>query len=552
MLNIIKQCFPNPNEDKLNLDIMEHRTEKPLEEYIVNCFKSITSSLTEITMTSYKFVDDVQSVNMTDYERTRSNRQADKDQKYTYISDSRVGELTMYFKVDLSDNPLANGHDQTLYYTVRLLIPIEDEFGRIYLKGNNYPIQYQLTERTTYVTPGALVCKALMGIKLYKHKIECRDYKGDLYTMNSWRSNMFSGTANTLYFFFESYGWYDTLEFFDIGEVVDLYDGEERDDDKYVYLDIKPPLYLRVRKAALQSAYIQGMVGTIVTATQKMTKEEILDKKTWVAKIGSTKRNAPKESWGELGGRYRILFNRMLDESSIEAYQLTDYNKKDILHIIRWMIQENDPLRAKDNMNILNKRLRRHERTASMMNGVISERIKKFVNTSVKTWDRLVKKYNDFFAYRGSEVITQIHKSGLAKYDDCVNDMDVFKRFKITMKGPNAIGNKNSRNISAKQRDLDASHIGIISLDFCSASEPGLTNYVNPLTETNGLYFKDSPPEPETFAYDRWRESLSVEEHPNGDGTATVAIEFTDPVLFNNILDVVDNIHIRQKPRNHE
>ena len=217
------------------------------------------------------------------------------------------------------------------------------------------------------------------------------------------------------------------------------------------------------------------------------------------------------------------------------------------------MIQENDPLRAKDNMNILNKRLRRHERTASMMNGVISERIKKFVNTSVKTWDRLVKKYNDFFAYRGNEVITQIHKSGLAKYDDCVNDMDVFKRFKITLKGPNAIGNKNSRNISAKQRDLDASHIGIISLDFCSASEPGLTNYVNPLTETDGLYFKDSPPEPETFAWDRWKESMSVTEHPNGDGTATVVMECIDPVKFNNIREVVDNIHIRRiEPRDDE
>lgn len=557
MIHRIKEAFPNPNDSKLNLDIMEHRKEKPLEEYVVNSFKSISTSLKEITLIDHSFVDDVDKVNLSSYERTRSNRQTDIEQKYTSINKSHVGELTMRFKVDLQGNHLVpSDKEPYLYYTVRLLIPIADEYGRLFLKGVRYPMQYQLTERSTYVTPGALVTKALMGIKLSKEKVDVRDHLDNLYTLNSWNVNMFNGVANALYFFFAQMGWSDTLEFFNLGDVIFATEEDDRDPD-FTYFKIDPPLYLKVRNSMLYSplqSYIQGIVGTIISACGgKMTMDELTDKATWVAKIGATKRNAPKESRCELGLRYRILFNRMLDESSIESYELTEYNKKDILHIIRWMIQENGPLRSKDNLDIMWKRLRRYEYMGSMINGVISERIKKFVNTTAKTWERLIKKYDDFFSYKGNEVISRIHKSGLAKWDDCVNDLDVFNRFKVTMKGPNAIGNKNPRNISAKQRALHPSHIGIIGLDVCSTSDPGLTNYINPLCETDGLYFKGRPPEPETFLWD-WYDIVhgtQITETPNNDGTSTVAIQIVDPVKLNNIRDIADDIHIcyRTDPR---
>ena len=107
----------------------------------------------------------------------------------------------------------------------------------------------------------------------------------------------------------------------------------------------------------------------------------------------------------------------MLDDSSIDAYELTMYNKKDILHIIRWMIQEYGPLREKDNLDILNKRPRRNEVIASLVNGVISDKIKRFVNTSVKTEERLIDAYGALFTYKGTEVISKMHRSGLAKWE---------------------------------------------------------------------------------------------------------------------------------------
>lgn len=540
MIHRIKRDFPNPDNDKFNMDLMEHRGEKPLQEFIVNCFKSIHSTLEEIELINWTFVTDVDKVSQSNYERTRSNRAADKEQKYTYTSYSRLGELTMKFKVDLKDNPLAT-KKKVLYYTVRELIPIEID-GCYFLNGTRYPIQYQLTERSTYVTSGALVCKALMGIKLSKDKVQVRDHQDNLYILNKWGVNMFNGVANVAYFFLSHMGWYDFLHFFQIHKLVNL-TMEETRDPNYTYFKINPPLFLKVDSRFLSNRYVMTLVGTILAAMPPhVTYEEILDKKTWVARVGSTKKNSPKESHYELGTRYRKLFNRMLDDSSIEAYELTDYNKKDILHILRWMIQENAPLHEKDNLNILNKRPRRNEVIASLVNGVISEKIKKFVNTSVKTEEKLHDEYNKLFSYKGTEVLSKMHRSGLAKWDDTVNDMDMFNRYKVTLTGPNAIGNKNPRNVSSRMKSLDPSHIGIISLDVCGASNPGMNNYFNMLCETDGLRFKGRPPEPETFGYE-WRKLL-LNETIDESGDVEYSLSFGDPVKFNNIMDIYDDIKI--------
>ena len=413
MLHRIREAFPNPNADKFNVDLMEHRGEKPLVDFIVNCFKSINKTLNEIELIEYTFITDVDKVSQSDYERTRSNKAADKEQKYTYTTDSNLGELTMKFRVDLRNNPIAKEHD-FLYYTVRELIPIEVD-GCYLLNGKRYPIQYQLTERTTYVTTGNLVCKALMGIKLSKEKIQARDHKDNLYNLNGWRVNMFNGTANVVFFFLSEMSWYDFLFFFQLHTIMDLTTEEERDPN-YTYFKIDPPLFLKVKSNFLTHRYVSGMIGTILAAMPKhVTYEEVMDPATWITRIGSTKKSAPKGSHYELGIRYRKLFNRNLDDSSIEAFELTDYNKKDILHILRWMIQENEPLRAKDNFDILNKRPRRNEVIASLVNGDISERIKSFVNTSVKTEDSMIDAYKHLFSFKGTEVISKMHRSGLAK-----------------------------------------------------------------------------------------------------------------------------------------
>ena len=45
-----------------------------------------------------------------------------------------------------------------------------------------------------------------------------------------------------------------------------------------------------------------------------------------------------------------------------------------------------------------------------------------------------------------------MHSSGILRFDDTINDMDFFSKFKYTTKGPNSLGGKNSNNISIRYR----------------------------------------------------------------------------------------------------
>lgn len=534
--------YRNPNESRLNKPIMNREYEKNLELYVVDVFKSISNVLDEVRMDSWEFIIDIEKVDRSNYERTRKTGKAPTPRK-VYIAESWLGELKMNFTVDMSqykdlmppdavNDPKHKDHiPDELHYTVKMLVPVQDSKGNYMLRGVKYTNQYQLTESSTYVTPSNLVEKSLMPIKIKKIKVNATDVDGNILTFNGFKVQMFTGFVNIMYFFISEYGWYDTLEMFMVGPYVELVESIEdgmRPDSTYIKTGI---VYLRVLTSALHSDYIQSIVGTMVDALAgKATFDEITDEKLWTEKIGATKKGSKKETHYDLGVKHKKLFNRMLDNATQDVLKLERYNKDDILSLIRWMVQNYDELRKKDNLNILYKRLRGNELIASLLNGIVSERIKKLVNRTSNTPQKAIGKYKNFFSYKGNELISQCHKSGLIKCDDLVNDMTMFEKLKVTMKGPNAIGNKNSRNVSARMRALHPSHIGRIGITISSPSDPGLTNYLNPLVETDGLFFKDAPPEPERFM-ERYMEELNI---PNDEDNCSIVI--VDPVKFQGIL----------------
>ena len=534
--------YRNPNEGRLNSSIMNRECERNLELYVVDAFKSISSILNEIEMTSYEFIIDVEKVDRSAYERTRKTSKK-PPQKITYIKESWLGELIMHFKVNMSEyqylvpekarnNP--NDKDYIppeLYYTVKMLVPVPDSKGNYMLRGVRYTNQYQLTEASTYVAPGNLVEKSLMPVKMKRYKVVASDIDDNELILDSFSVQMFTGFVNIMYFFLSEYGWYDTLEMFSVGEYVELLktiDEGTRPDSTYIKLN---STYLRVLTSSLSSNYIQSIVGTLVDALLgKAEFEDIILENYWIRKIGATKKGSVKSSHYDLGLKHKKLFNRMLDYATQDVLRLEKYNKDDILSLIRWMAQNYNELKQKDNLDILYKRLRGNEYIASLLNGIISERIKKLVNRASNTPQKVITKYKNFFSYKGNELISQCHNSGLIKYDDLVNDMTMFEKFRITMKGPNAIGNKNQRNINARMRALHPSHIGRIGITISSQSDPGLTNYLNPLVETDGLFFKDAPPEPERFM-ERFMNELNI---PNDEEHSSIVI--IDPVKFQGIL----------------
>ena len=88
----------------------------------------------------------------------------------------------------------------------------------------------------------------------------------------------------------------------------------------------------------------------------------------------------------------------------------------------------------------------------------------------------------------------------MLRYDDNVNDLDIFGKLKVTFKGPNSLGNNNENNISTKYRGLDPSYLGKLDINVCGTSDPGTSAILTPFCKTDGLYF-DGNNEPESFKY---------------------------------------------------
>lgn len=540
MLHVIKDIYKNPNEARVNTGLMNRDYEKNLEDYVIDCFKSIELVLDNIKMTDYTFTIDVDEIDMSDYERSRrsankgKNKKPQEQEKIAFIKKSMVGELSMNFLVTLTEKEKALiradeklckkraeniDEDFNLRFNVKLLVPIVDDRGRYLINGVLFNRLYQLTEASTYITPATVVLKSIMPIMVKRGKYTAEALDGTSYTLHSYKVLMFKSFMNVLYFYLATKGWEQTLQFLYLSEYLSLefFDEEEpKFDPRFTYFKINAGLAIKVDKRFLVNKYIQSMIGTILDAigNNRYTYDQIMDKNTWVKRIGTTRKKVNDEVMLELGNRYLLLFNRMYDLTIKDALQLTNHNKKDIYAIIRWIIQNYDDLRAKDNLDYMNKRLRGNEQYGSLLNEHVSGKIKKLISVVSDTGEKIINKYKNFFCYYGRELISRMHSSGLIRNEDIVNDMDMFARLRFTRKGPNALGNKNSRNVSSSQRAIHPSEIGIDSLCTCSASDPGLTNYVNPLCETDGLLFKGRNAEPESFYYDFINEMRRLEEKP--------------------------------------
>lgn len=531
MLHVIKDAFPNPDEGRINTALMNREYEEPLEEFVRGCFDSIEKVLPNIHMERYTFEDDSSKVDLSEYVQVRKSVFDKSIKKITPIKKSNLGELTMYFLVTLpndireeisKDEKLLNSRkykpfirdDYNLEFSVRILIPIADDSGRYLLNGVKSYRLYQLTEKSTYITPGTDVMKSVMPVMVRRGKYVTISLTGTEYTLNQFLVLLFKGFMNAFIFYFATMGFYETLEFFRIREYIEIepWNSDKTYDPRYEYFKIATDGCLKVNKKVLVHKYIQGMVGTIIGSIgrNEYTLEKILNKETWVKRVGITSKKVNDEVMIDLGKRYLMLFYRMYDINIKKALQLQEVNKKHIYAIIRWIIQHYDEIRMKDNLDYKNKRLRGYEQYSALLNEVISTKIKTLISHENKRAEDVVENYRRFFTFDGRALISKMHASKLTRTDDSVNDMDMFNKLKYTKKGANSLGNKNAKNISSIYRALHPSEIGIDSIYTCSASEPGLTNYINPLCSTNGLFFEGDNPEPENFYYDFINEVLTI------------------------------------------
>lgn len=484
------QHYENPNEDKINYKLINREYDDNIIDYIVNCCKSL-EVLQHIEFLGYEHIQDEADIDTSEYidAKNRTKPKKNDHTKYMYLQDNRHTELRLKFRLTCND--------ETEIITKKILVPIPDDHMYYTIKGNQYFLMYQIVDNSTYTTKKTLTLKSMMPVSLKVKNYSEKSSDGTTYTAPIYTINIFRKDVDIMLFYLAKMGIKKTLKYFSVDKIIN-FTTDTVDTENYLYFSINSKIYLEVNKYFFNKyQYVKTISFMLLTImNNRLTVENLFNKEYWIECIGSLG-TTNKNSYFDKGLNTLIFFDRIIDDTTKQILKVHDINKTNIYSILRWMIMNFNELRKKDNLDLSNKRLRCNEYIASLLTKTFSDRVNRIIAMGNKA---TLKNIKEIFKFPGDILISQLHRSGLLRYDDRVNDMDFYGKLKATSKGPNSLGNTNENNIAAKYRGIDPSYIGRLDLNQCGTSDPGTTSTLVPFCKTHGLFF-DKSHEPEDFKF---------------------------------------------------
>lgn len=491
----------NPDFKRINYGLIERETDVDLVHHIVDACRSL-SVVEYIEFLDYEYVTDEREIDTDKYVRRRKSNKRRRakdakndnlviteDDKVMSMYDSRYGELRARFKVT------CKGEEQIV--TKSFLIPVKDRDGYYTIKGKRFFLIYQLVDSSTYAKGHSIIFKSIMPVVINREATMIEDTDGNEHGGNIYTLMVLLRPINIFYLLFAQSGD-RALNYMSINTVVRFTEKEEDKENNY-YFKISNTLFLEARKEIFDKhKYLRDMVATILdVTTNRLRITDIENRDFWIERIGGLSVSKSSTHY-DRGLDTMTIVRRMLDESIKGIIKVNNYNKTDIFSVVRWVIQNFDALRKKDDVDLANKRLRANECIASLFTHQLSIKIKNLMGYRNRVTMQHVL---DVFKIPGDIIIQQMHKSNLFHFDERINDMDFWTKLKYTLKGPNSMGGNNARKVSNKYRDIHPSYIGRIDINVCGTSDPGLSGVMTPWVETDGLYF-DTSGEPEDGVFE--------------------------------------------------
>lgn len=506
--------YPSVFRDTLNLDLMKKTWDRPLIEYIQDVFKSLEVS-PAIKIDHFEYTENEDEIDINKYIFKR-NKKRKKNERfdYKYIQDNRVGLLTVHYTITVKEKDPNTEEEFKHVYPMKksILVPIRDEDGYYFLRGKKYYIIYQLVEKSTYTSASSVTLKSLMPIAVKRgivqasaltstnitgeavkeNKIDVISMDKEHFTLPVYFIFVFRKEVPAILFYLKD-GIDECLSFLNVEHAINvLPDLPYGTDARYIYFQLSSKCYLEVnRELFLKYPFIQSVVGGLIhITTNRVTIESLNDPKIWIKKISGTNNY-------EKGCDILNFFNRLLDETTKKILKIEGYHRQDIYTLLRWIMQEYTDLRLKDNMDLKNKRLRCNELVSALLNKYFSDRLYRIISLGEKA---TIDNFKEIFKFPGDILIQIMHSSGILRFDESVNDMNFFTKFKYTQKGPNSMGRKNSNNVAKKYRDIHPSYVGYIDCFVCGNSDPGLSGVLSPFCDLKDFYF-DPSNEKDNFMY---------------------------------------------------
>lgn len=503
------QNYVSDFERDLNIPIMNKEYDEPLVNYVVDTFKSL-EVLSTIKITGYDYTEKESEIDVNKYIFKREKWKKKKERyDYKYVNDTRCGKLTIYAEITLKELD-GEGKRFIHKYPMKkvILIPLKDEkTGEFYIKGKPYYMIYQIVEKSTYTSRDSVVLKSLMPVAVRRGVIEkdeammnnltnealkalgkdCVDVVGKEYTLPVYHVLVLRKEVPAILFYL-SKGIDYCLNFLGLNNIITFKNKIDENDkyEDYIYFHISNKCYLRVIRDLFDKyTYIQSVVGGLLqVTTNRTTIESLNDPKIWIKKIANPN-NYDK------GKDILKFFNRLCDETTKKILKTHPYHKRNIYTILRWIMMEFNELRMKDNLDLNTKRLRdENEYISSLLTKELSRRLNRILSLGEKA---TIDNYRELFKFPGDLIIQRINSSGILRFNDNVNDMSFFSKFKYTNKGPHALGSKNTNNIGIRYRGIHPSYLGNIDILVCGNSDPGTSGMLSPFNKMKSFYFDDSP-----------------------------------------------------------
>ena len=452
MLSLLKQ-YQSEFEPELNHGLMDKTADAPLVDFIVDSWKSL-EVVKNIKVVGYEYTDKESEIDVNKYIFKREKKKKKKERyDYKFVADDRFGKLTVHLQITIKEKNPTTGEIFEHIYPIKkdMLVPIQDEEGYYYIHGKKYYLIYQLVEKSTYTSRSSVTLKSLMPVAVKRGIVEdtaitnnnftdeeidnsvtdCVDVNGLHYTLPFYNVYVFKKEIPVILFYLKD-GFISAMDFLGVSGAINLVEKIPDDEKDNLYFEIsRNRCYLEVNRTLFHKhVYLQSIVGGILhVSTVRNTIDSFEKPEVWIKKLSGT---------NNLEKGYDILnfFGRLLDETTKKNVKIHEYHRQDIYTLLRWMTQEFTTLRLKDNLSLDNKRLRCNEVISSLLTLEFSKRLNRIISLGEKA---TIDNYRDLFKFPGDILIQKMHTSGILRFDESVNDMSFFSRFKFTNKGPHSL-----------------------------------------------------------------------------------------------------------------
>lgn len=412
--------------------------------------------------------------------------------RWISIQESRLNLITIRFKIEVDD------HEPEVIEKSFYVPKLVDDFYFIINSSKYFPI-LQIVDKSTYNNNNnAVVLKTLLMpiVIKYKNNIEVKDSNDKTYKGKSFYIQLFKHKTNILNYFLAEHGVSKTLELFGLKKKIIFMNNTSIDDsvkENYLVFSINKKISLLLKKKFYKEhegkTFLKNFLVTLLELfNNRVVLDDLENIIYWKKKLGIS---FTKNTNNQIQKAEKILvsFARILDNGTKSYLKVDDKYKESIYSVIVWMLTNYEKLLKKDNFDLKNKRIRLYEYLLFPLLMRFSTSTYRILNSKTITFSSLK---SIFSTLSPGFILKKLINNELLRYNNSSNTIDLFSSaLRFTYRGPQSLS-KSGSGISMKYRGLHPSYLSNISLTASSASDPGSSGILCPMTSIENLFFSDN------------------------------------------------------------